>query len=83
MAISNRYSSLALPDLIITEYRFLIHSMQKGIRTLQKKFDGDPTVRSKVLALSNCYSSLARPDVILTEYRFHIHSMEKGIWKLY
>ena len=30
MAISNRYSSLARPDLIITEYRFLIHSMQKG-----------------------------------------------------
>jgi len=81
MAISNRRSSLARPDLIITEYRFLIHSMQKGIRTLQKKFDRDPTVRSKVLALSNCYSSLARPDVILTEYRFHIHSMEKGIWK--
>jgi hypothetical protein len=29
MAISNCYSSLARPDLIITEYRFLIHSMQK------------------------------------------------------
>jgi len=29
MAISNRYSSLARPDLIITEYRFLIHSMQR------------------------------------------------------
>jgi hypothetical protein len=27
MALSNRYSSLARPDLIITEYRFLIHSM--------------------------------------------------------
>ena len=36
MAISNRHSSLARPDLIITEYRFLIHSMQKGIRTLRK-----------------------------------------------
>jgi hypothetical protein len=34
MAISNRYSSLARPDLIITEYRFLFHSMQKGIRKL-------------------------------------------------
>jgi hypothetical protein len=32
MAISNRNSSLARPDLIITEYRFLIHSMQKDIR---------------------------------------------------
>jgi hypothetical protein len=31
MAISNRYSSLARPDLVITEYRFLIHSMQKVI----------------------------------------------------
>jgi hypothetical protein len=27
MALSNRYSSLARPDLIITKYRFLIHSM--------------------------------------------------------
>jgi len=35
MAISNRYSSLARPDVIITEYRFLIHSMKKGIRKLQ------------------------------------------------
>jgi hypothetical protein len=35
MAISNRYSSLAQPDLIITEYPFLIHSMEKGIRKLQ------------------------------------------------
>jgi hypothetical protein len=35
MAISNRYSSLARPDVIITEYRFLIHAMEKGIRKLQ------------------------------------------------
>jgi hypothetical protein len=35
MAISNRNSSLARPDLIITEYRFLIHAMQKVIRKLQ------------------------------------------------
>jgi hypothetical protein len=35
MAISNRYSSVARPDLIIIEYQFLIHSMQKGIRKLQ------------------------------------------------
>jgi hypothetical protein len=27
MAISNRFSSLARPDLIMTEYRFLIHTM--------------------------------------------------------
>jgi hypothetical protein len=31
MAISNRYSSLARPDIVITEYRFVIHSMEKGI----------------------------------------------------
>jgi hypothetical protein len=35
MAVSNLYSSLARPDLIITEYRFVIHSMEKGIRKLQ------------------------------------------------
>jgi hypothetical protein len=35
MAISNRFSSLARPDLIITEYRFLFHPMQKGIQKLQ------------------------------------------------
>jgi hypothetical protein len=35
MAISNRYSSLAQPDLVITEYRFIIHSMEKGIPKLE------------------------------------------------
>jgi len=29
MTISNRYTSLARPDLIITESRFVIHSMQR------------------------------------------------------
>jgi len=81
MAISNRYSNLARPDLIITEYRFLIHSMQKGIQKLQKEFDSDPTVGSKVMAISNRYSSVARPDLIIAEYRFLIHHMEKGIRK--
>jgi len=52
MAISNRYSSLAQQDLIITEYRFLIHSMQKSIPKLQQEFDRDPTVASKVMAVS-------------------------------
>jgi hypothetical protein len=75
MAISNRYSSVARPDLIITEYRFLIHSMQKCIRKLQLQFDRDTTVGSKVMAISNRYSSLARPDLIITDYRFLIHSM--------
>jgi hypothetical protein len=32
MAISNRYSSLVRPDLIVNEYRFLIPSMPKDIR---------------------------------------------------
>jgi hypothetical protein len=35
MALSNRYSSLARPDVVITEYRFVIHSMKKGIPKLQ------------------------------------------------
>jgi hypothetical protein len=35
MALSNRPSSLARPDLIITEYQFLIASMDKGIQKLQ------------------------------------------------
>jgi len=46
MAISNRYSSMALPDLIITEYPFLIHSVEKGIQKIQYEFDRDPTVAS-------------------------------------
>jgi len=82
MAISNRYSSLARPDLIITEYPFLILSVEKGIRKLHKEFDRDPTVGSKVMAISNRYSSVARPDLIINEYRFLIHSMPKGIRKL-
>jgi hypothetical protein len=82
LAISNRYSSLARPDLIITEYRFLIHSMPKDFRKPQLKFDRDPTVGSKVMAISNRYSSLARPDLIITECRFLVHSMPKDIRKL-
>ena len=80
MAISNRYSSMARPDVIITEYRFLIHHMEKGIRKHQKEFDRVPTVESKTMAISNRYSSLARPDLII-EYRFLIHSMQKVILK--
>jgi hypothetical protein len=79
MAISNRYSSVARPDLIITVCRFLIHSMAKDIRKLQLQFDRDPTVGSKVMAISNRYSSLLRSDLIVIEYRFLIHSMPKDI----
>jgi hypothetical protein len=82
MAISNRYSRVARPDLIITECRFLIYSMPKDIRKLQLQFDRDTTVGSNVMTISNRYSSLARPDLIITEYPFLIHSMEKGIRKL-
>jgi hypothetical protein len=35
MDLSKRYSSLALPDVVITEYRFVNHSMEKGIPKLQ------------------------------------------------
>jgi hypothetical protein len=35
MALSTRPSSLARPEFIITEYRFLIHFMEKGIQKLQ------------------------------------------------
>jgi len=82
MSFSNRYSSLARPDLIITEYPFLILSMEKGIWKLQLQFDRDPTVGSKVKAISNRYPSLRRADLIFNEYRFLIHSMHKGIRKL-
>jgi len=82
MAISNRYSSVARADLIITKYRFFIHSMKQGIRKLQYEFDRDPTVGSKLMAISNRYSSVARPDLIITECRFLIHSMSKDIRKL-
>jgi hypothetical protein len=79
MAILNRYKSLARTNLIIKEYRFLIHSMPKDIRKLQLKFDRDPTVGSKVMAISNRYSSLTRSDLLIIEYRFVIHSMQKGM----
>jgi len=82
MALATRPSSLARPDLIITEYRFLFDYMEKSIRKLQLKIDRDPMVGSQVMALPNCPSSLARSDIIITEYGFLIHSMEKGIRKV-
>ena len=36
----NLYSGLARPDLLLTEYRFLIHSMQKGIWNSRKSLIG-------------------------------------------
>jgi hypothetical protein len=82
MALTNRSSKLARPDLLITEYRIHIHYMEKGIRKLLKNLDLDLTVGSKVIASTNRYCSLTRPDFLLTKYRFHIHYMEKGILKL-
>src|SRR4030066_381015 len=38
MALTNRYSCLALPDILLTKYQFHIHYMEKGIRKLLKKF---------------------------------------------
>ena len=39
-ALLNLYSGLARPDLLLTEYRFLIHSMQKGIWNSRKSLIG-------------------------------------------
>jgi len=36
MARSNRYSCLARPDLVLTEYRFHIHYMENGIHKIIK-----------------------------------------------
>jgi hypothetical protein len=81
MAFTNRYSNLARPDVLLTEYRFHIHYMEKGLRKLTKNFDRDPTIGSKVMVLMNRYSSLARPDLLLTEYRIHIRYRENSIRK--
>jgi hypothetical protein len=41
--------------------------MENGFRKLLEKFEGDPTVGSKVMALSNGYYGLERRDLRLTE----------------
>jgi hypothetical protein len=81
MAFTNRYSDLARPDVLLTQYRFHIHYLEKGLRKLWKNFDRDTTIGSKVRVLMNRYSSLARPDLLLTEYRIHIRYMENSIRK--
>jgi hypothetical protein len=35
MALTNRYPSLARPDLLLTKYRFHIHYVEKGIQELR------------------------------------------------
>jgi len=34
MVFTNRYSTLARPDILLTEYRFHIHYMKKSIQKL-------------------------------------------------
>jgi hypothetical protein len=82
MARSTCYFYLARPDLLLTEYTFHIHYIEKGLGKLLYNFYRDPTVRLKAIALTNRYSTLARPDLLLTEYRFLIRYTKKAILKL-
>jgi hypothetical protein len=54
-------------DLRHTKLRFHIYSRENGFRKLPLKFDGNPTVGSKVMAFSNRYYGLERKDLDLTE----------------
>jgi len=62
--------------------RFLIYSTENRFLELLLKFEGDPTVGSKVTALSNRYGGLERRDFRLTEWRFNIYCKENGCPKL-
>src|SRR3989337_2727926 len=42
MALTNRYSCLALPEFLLTEYRFQIHHIEKGHPETPVKF-GSPS----------------------------------------
>jgi hypothetical protein len=48
MARSNRYSCMARPDLLLTEYRVHILYMEKGIEKLMYNFGHDPTADEKL-----------------------------------
>jgi hypothetical protein len=67
MPLRNRKSGLERRHLHLTEKRFKIYSKENSIRKLLKKFEGDPTVGSKVMALPNRNSDLERRDLHLTE----------------
>jgi len=82
MALLNPHADLERRDLHLTEWRFHIYSKENGVRKLVLRFEGDPTVGSKVMALSNPYPDLERHDLHLTEWRFHIYSKENGVRKL-
>jgi hypothetical protein len=66
MALSNRYSGLERRHLLLTEWRFNIYSKETSVRKLVLKFEGDPTIGSKVMALSNRCNGLERRDLLLT-----------------
>jgi len=51
MARSTRYSSLARPDLFLTEYRFHIHYMEKGHPETPVKFKSRSNGRIKSYCL--------------------------------
>jgi len=82
VALSNPYADLERHHVHLTEWRIHIYSKEKGIPKLLKRFEGDPTVRSKVMALSKPYADLERHDLHLIEWRFHIYSKENCIWIL-
>jgi hypothetical protein len=82
MALSILYPHLERRDLHLTEWRFQIFSKENGVRKLLERFEGDPTVGSKVMALSILFPHLERRDLHLTEWRFHIYSKENGVRKL-
>jgi len=60
MALSNPYADLEGRNFNLIEWGFHIYSKENGVRKLLKRFEGDPTVGSKVMALSNPYPNLER-----------------------
>jgi len=59
MARSTRYPSLARPDVLLIDYPFHIHYLEKWLRKLRLNFDRDQTVGAKVRALTNRYFNMA------------------------
>jgi hypothetical protein len=82
MGLSILYPDLERRDLHLTEWRFHIYSKENDIRKLLQRFEGDPTVGSKVMALSNPYADLERRNLHLSEWRFHFYSKKNGIRNL-
>jgi len=82
MAISNRYSSMARPDLIITEYRFLIHSMQRTSENSSKSLIAIQWSDQKLWPFRTVTQAWRDQTSKITEYPILMHSVEKGIRKL-